>query len=293
MCLETSDSAAIRRDGDLFVQEVDGLSVRLREPFSLGFLREFGTVFHVFDDQDSGNLCFGTKKDGARYFVKFAGAPTARGSTSPEQAVERLRSAVPVYRDLRHENLIELTWAGEIGGGYAAVFRWADGDCMGRMYPEAHRKFFALPVHDRLSVYDAVLRFLEHTAACGYAAVDFYDGSVLYDASSGKTTICDVDFFRRLPCVNDMGRMWGSSLFQSPEEYRLGAAIDEVTNVYTAGAFAFALFGGYRRGRESWELSDSLYAAALRAVNDDRARRQPSLRALREEWETVLAHGTA
>lgn len=76
--LETSDSAAIRRDGDLFVQEVDGLSVRLREPFSLGFLRKFGTVFHVFDDQDSGNLCFGMEKDGARYFVKFAGAPTAR-----------------------------------------------------------------------------------------------------------------------------------------------------------------------------------------------------------------------
>ena len=87
-----------------------------------------------------------------------------------------------------------------------------------------------------------------------------------------------------------VGRMWGSSLFQSPEEYRLGAAIDELTNVYTAGAFAFVLFGRYRRGRESWELSDSLYAAALRAVNDDRARRQPSLRALREEWETALAY---
>ena len=152
--METSDSAAIRRDGDLFVQEVDGLSVRLREPFSLGFLRKFGTVFRVFDDQDSGNLCFGMEKDGARYFVKFAGAPTARGSTSPEQAMEHLRSAVPVYRDLQHENLIELTWAEEIGGGYAAVFRWADGDCMGRMYPEAHRRFFMLPVCNRLSVYE-------------------------------------------------------------------------------------------------------------------------------------------
>ena len=288
--METSDSAAIRRDGDLFVQEVDGLSVRLREPFSLGFLRKLGTVFRVFDDQDSGNLCFGMEKDGTRYFVKFAGAPTARGSTSPEQAMERLCSAVPVYRDLRHENLIELTWAGEIGGGYAAVFRWADGDCMGRMYPEAHRRFFMLPVCNRLSVYDSVLRFLEHTAACGYVAVDFYDGSVLYDASTGKTTICDVDFFRRLPCVNDMGRMWGSSLFQSPEEYWLGAAIDELTNVYTAGAFAFALFGGYQRGRESWELSDGLYHVAFRAVNADRARRQPSLRALREEWEIALAY---
>lgn len=27
----------------------------------------------VFDDQDSGNICFGTEKDGQRYFIKFAG----------------------------------------------------------------------------------------------------------------------------------------------------------------------------------------------------------------------------
>ena len=59
---------------------------------------------------------------------------------------------------------------------------------------------------------------------------------------------------------------------------------------YHAGAFAFALFGGYQRERESWELSDGLYHVAFRAVNADRARRQPSLRALREEWETALAH---
>jgi len=47
-----------------------------------------------------------------------------------------------------------------------------------------------------------------------------------------------------------MGRMWGSSRFQSPEEYQLGADIDEVTNVYTIGTTAFALFGEYNRTRE-------------------------------------------
>jgi hypothetical protein len=41
--------------------------------------------------------------------------------------------------------------------------------------------------------------------------------------------------------------MWGSSKFQSLEEYKLGADIDEITNVYCAGAFAFALFGNYNR----------------------------------------------
>ena len=77
-----------------------------------------------------------------------------------------------------------------------------------------------------------------------HLAIDFYDGSVIYDFESKKTTICDVDLFRKKPFINDMGRLWGSSRFMSPEEFKLGAEIDEITNVYTAGAVAFALFSG-------------------------------------------------
>ena len=113
------------------------------------------------------------------------------------------------------------------------------------MYPAAHRRFMQLPVNDRLAVFSDILSFLECVASHNYVAIDFYDGSIMYNFVNGKTTICDIDLFRKQPCVNDMGRMWGSSRFQSPEEYQLGAAIDEVTNVYTLGATAFALFGEY------------------------------------------------
>ena len=85
-----------------------------------------------------------------------------------------------------------------------------------------------------------------------------------------------------------MGRMWGSSLFQSPEEYELGAVIDEVTNVYTAGATAFALFGGYNRGREQWELSEECFAVAERAAAGERKLRQTSIAEFRREWERAL-----
>lgn len=87
---------------------------------------------------------------------------------------------------------------------------------------------------------------------------------------------------------NDMGRMWGSSLFQSPEEYQLGATIDEVTNVYTLGATAFALFGDYNRTREKWQLNNKLFETATRAVSDERHNRQQSIRQLTEEWEAAL-----
>lgn len=271
--------------GPVCLQYIDGIPYRIKEHFDFFFLGRYGRVFQVFDDQDSGNICFGVESGEKRYFVKFAGAPTLRGTGTPKDAVERLKAALPLYQDLQQESLIRLEEAVETEGGFALVFQWAEGDCMGRMYPEAHRKFMALPIERRMAVFRDILRFLEYTASRQYLAVDFYDGSILYDFESGRTSICDIDFFRRMPCVNDMGRMWGSSLFQAPEEYRLGAVLDEVTNVYTAGAFAFALFGGYERSRDSWQLNEKLYGTAVRAVSRERSQRQQSVREFREEWE--------
>lgn len=269
------------------VQEIDGVEFRMGEPFDFGFLERFGRVFKVFDDQDSGNICFGTERDGKRYFVKFAGARTARCPGEPGEAVERLKASVPVYRELCHPNLIRLIEAGDMGGGFGMVFEWALGDCMGRMYPEGHERFMALPLEARTEVFHRVLDFLEYVHSRGYLAVDFYDGSIMYDFESGKTTVCDVDFFVKKPYVNTMGRMWGSAIFMSPEEFRMGAEIDEVTNVYTAGAMAFALLGSYSRERKDWPLGDGLYELARRAVSDDRDRRPKSIRELRESWREL------
>ena len=269
------------------VQEIDGVEFRMGEPFDFGFLERFGRVFKVFDDQDSGNICFGTERDGKRYFVKFAGARTARCPGEPGEAVERLKASVPVYRELCHPNLIRLIEAGDMGGGFGMVFEWALGDCMGRMYPEGHERFMALPLEARTEVFHRVLDFLEYVHSRGYLAVDFYDGIIMYDFESGKTTVCDVDFFVKKPYVNTMGRMWGSAIFMSPEEFRMGAEIDEVTNVYTAGAMAFALLGNYSREREDWPLGDGLFELASRAVSDDRDRRPKSIRELRESWREL------
>lgn len=203
------------------LQYIDGLPCKMKAPFDFSFISRYGKVFKVFDNQDSGNICFGTEKDGERYFIKFAGAPTAEYNGSLEDAVMRLKSSLTVYENLKHKNLIELVKSEEIGGGFAMIFKWADGDCMGRMYPTKHRRFMQLPIADRLNVFRDVLDFLEHVASKGYVAVDFYDGSIMYDSENHKTIICDIDFFRKQPCVNDMGRMWGSSKFQSPKNISL------------------------------------------------------------------------
>ncbi len=190
-----------------YLQYVDGVPFKLKSAFNFGFLSEYGTVFKVYDDQDSGNICFGTEKDGQRYFIKFAGAPTEQYNGNPADAITRLKATLHVYSDLKYENLIELVEAKDIGGGFAMVFKWTPGDCMGRMYPAAHRRFMQLPLDARLIVFHHILNFFEYIASQNYVAIDFYDGSIMYDFENGKTTICDIDFFRKQPCTNDMGRM--------------------------------------------------------------------------------------
>lgn len=267
-----------------YLQYIDGIPYKLKSEYNFDFIHKYGKVFKIFDDQDSGNICFGTEKDGERYFVKFAGAPTEQYDGNPADAVARLKATAPIYEALHHKNLIEYVGSEELGDGFAMIFKWADGECMGRMYPASRKKFMAMPTETRLDVFRDILSFFEYVASAGYVAIDFYDGSIMYDFEKNHTTICDIDFYRKMPCKNDMGRMWGSSRFMSPEEFQLGATLDERTNVYTAGATAFALFANYNREREAWLLSDELYEIALKAVSDKREERSVSIRQFIDEW---------
>jgi serine/threonine-protein kinase len=69
----------------------------------------------------------------------------------------------------------------------------------------------------------------------GWIASDFYDGSMIYDFARRRMSVVDLDSYRDAPFTNDMGRMFGSTRFMAPEEFALGARIDERTTVFTMG----------------------------------------------------------
>jgi serine/threonine protein kinase, bacterial len=276
---------------------VDSVTVRLREHHDFGFLARLGKVFCVFDEQDSGNICFGIDAGSEKLFVKYAGARTIEYAGDPEEAVRRLRTAMPVYEALRHPGLVELRDHFQVNDGYAAVFAWFPGECLHSHWaftpdekyhhpdsPSYRHKH--LPLEQRLDSLSAIFAFHEHVAAKGYVAIDLYDGSILYDFLQNTTKICDIDLYHELPYVNRMGRMWGSTRFMSPEEFQQGAAIDEVTNVFNMGAIAFALLGGETdRSFGKWQGSEALYEIALRAVSPNRRDRYSSITAFTQAWD--------
>lgn len=273
---------------DFHIQYIDNVPFKLKSSFDFTFLNKYGKVFKVFDDQTSGNICFGIEKENRKYFVKFAGAPTEQAEISPIEAIENLKQTVNLYKDLEHRHLIKYVSSEEIGGGFAVIFEWVNAECMGRMYPLSRKKFTAMSLENKLKVYKDVLEFHDFVVSKGYVAIDFYDASIMFDFENNQTIICDIDVYAKTPFKNKMGKMWGSSRFMSPEELELGANIDEVTNVYTMGATAFALFSNYDRTKESWKLSEELYQVVLKAVDDDRSKRQQSIKLLFEEWTEKL-----
>ncbi|PEY38369.1 serine/threonine protein kinase [Bacillus cereus] len=278
---------------------LDDVTFQLKEQQDFSWLVSLGKVFAVFDQQDSGNICFGIEKDGKKSFVKFAGAKTMEYTGEPTDAVSRLKEAISLYEELKHNHLIELINHYEVENGYAAIFNWFSGECLHSHWsfppPAKYNnptspfyRYKQLSIEERLISLDHIFSFHVHVEGKNYVAIDFYDGSILYDFETNTIKICDIDLYKKKPYINTMGRLWGSSRFMSPEEFELGAVIDGKTNVFNMGAIAFALLGGERnRSFTKWEAGKELYDIVSRAVEKNRNQRYASVKEFYLEWESA------
>ncbi|MCP3029012.1 hypothetical protein [Halobacillus sp. A5] len=86
----------MEQQSNLITMTIDKVNFQLQEEHNFEWLKQLGKVFCVFDQQDSGNISFGVEKDERKYFVKYAGSMPIDFSGNPEDAIERLKEAVPV-----------------------------------------------------------------------------------------------------------------------------------------------------------------------------------------------------
>lgn len=274
---------------------LDSHPIRLRAPFDLSWVHELGRVFTVLDEQDSGNLCLGVVTPaGERLFLKYAGAPTLLYEGTIPDAIARLRHAGEVFEELAHPSLVRLRDRRDIGAtptgepGHLLVFDWTDAVPLGRQYDRVH-EVRRLPLATRVDLVTQVFEFHAMAAARGWVAVDLYDGSVMVDLETGRAVVCDIDCYLRAPLTNTMGRMWGSTRFMAPEEFELGAVLDQRTNVFTLGSLAHALLGDSdTQHRSAWEGTDAQFEVVERARDPRRSHRQASVANLLDDWRATL-----
>jgi serine/threonine-protein kinase len=168
------------------------------------------------------------------------------------------------------------------------VFEWSDATGIEPKDSPDYMKFMQMTTEKKMRAYEDIVEFHAHVAEKGYVALDFYDGSILYDYDKERVVLCDIDLYQRAPFINTDGLgLVGSARYVSPEECVKDAIMDEITNVYTIGATAFALFAYGNRSPEAWSLSPELYAVAKQAVCDERGDRQQSIEQFITEWRAA------
>lgn len=269
--------------------QVDGLSFSLRQPEDFSWLRQYGTVFQVMDQQPSGNLCFGVEGPYGKLFVKYAGACTMQYPGHPADAVRTLQRAMPLY-ERKHPALTDLLAHGPVGHGYAAVFAWQEGIPLRGNQGQKNKSLLqGLSFWQILSMLDSVYDLHAHLADQGYVAVDFYDGNLILDVNAGRMVMCDVDLYRKKPAVNDRGRMFGSSRFMAPEEFEMGASLTEATTVFNLAALAFEIFGdNMDRRQQNWQGPPLLFDVAARAVQEKPRHRFATVQAFLNAWRDAV-----
>ena len=93
---------------------------------------------------------------------------------------------------------------------------------------------------------------------------------------NGTARVIDLDMYSRGPFTNTMGRMFGSTRFMAPEEFELGAQVDERTTVFNLGRAALVFLG--ERG------TATQLAAATRACSPDPSERLATVEEFLAAW---------
>ena len=266
------------------IQDVYGFPIDVEQYQDFGFIWNYGQPFLVQAVPEKGLVCFGIESPQyGKLCLRFAGAALS-GGLAPDIAASILYQSMPIYQALYpHPALIKLQGHGPAAGGYAAIFRWPEGNDLHQ--PGMQQQLQRQPLLSSLRMIDSVFDFHLYAASAGYVPVGFSDACLTADLAAGTLTLCEIGLYRRLPAVNDQGRMYGASQFMSPEEYTLGAPLDALTAQYAMGALAFFFFGAYSsHERAAWMAGEELFRVADRACSPQREKRYPSLEAFVADW---------
>jgi serine/threonine protein kinase, bacterial len=262
------------------------------------FVRRRGTVIAEFGPltQDSGNVSWLVDTGDRQVFVKTAGVrgEPVPGASVPyfdhEGRVRLLRNAIVLAGSCQHRTLPRLLNVIESPAGPALVYEAARGELVGvpreaRDDPaSSYQRFAHLPADQLLGVFDVLIDLHVALAAAGWVACDLYDGCLIVDFATASLKVVDLDTYRRGPSINDMGRMFGATRFMAPEEFELGAVIDERTTAFTLGRLVWHF--GTRLTEEAGEFCGTPAVAQVvrQAIQPSPPDRHASVAAFAEAW---------
>ena len=204
-----------------------------------------------------------------------------------------LRNAVRLRKNCNHFTLPRLYRVIESASGPLLVYQWIEGERLGvsgtqRDDPAtAFQRFRKLPASTIQKCLDAIFDLHDKIVRAGWIAIDFYDGSLIYDFASERLAVVDLDMYREGPFRNEMGRMFGSTRFMAPEEFELGALIDEQTNVFVMGRTALVFLSDGTLNADAFRGSRALFEVVAKACDPGRLCRFNSMATFCHAWRAA------
>lgn len=246
--------------------------------------------------QDSGNVSWLLETPEATWFVKTAGPDAPPISGAPVPALDHagrvalLWNAATLARSCSHPALPALLDVVGSDWGPMLVYQAVPGELLNvpaeqRIDPRSpYRRFAALDADRRLAAFDVLLDLHTALAAAGWIAGDLYDGCLIFDFVTHRLSVVDLDNYRRGPGVNDRGRMFGSSRFMAPEEFVLGAPIDQATTVFTLGRLIWHFGTGLSEQAVDFCGDGRLAETVRRAIAADPDQRYSTVAGFADAW---------
>ncbi len=159
-------------------------------------------------------------------------------------------------------------------------YDWVEG----QLVRNAFRQVRSLPISEIVTLLNNLYDLHANLVNSGWIANDFYDGSMIYNFERRKLHAVDLDSYHRGPFTNSMGRMFGSTRFMSPEEFKLGAMIDERTTVFTLGRTAAVLLSDDSLRRKPFRGNEAQYDIMLSACRHNPNDRFKTVAEFRDAW---------
>ncbi|MDN5764757.1 MAG: hypothetical protein L0H96_02390 [Humibacillus sp.] len=265
------------------------------------YVRQCSTVIREFNhlSQDSGNASWLVESQGRRLFVKTAGTsrPPAPGARVPyldhPARVRLLRNTIDLARSCDHHALPTLMNVIESPAGPALVYEAVPGELVGvpsgrRSDPTSpYRRFAQLPASVLLGLFDTLIDLHVALAAAGWVAGDLYDGCLIVDFRAPDLRVIDLDSYRQGTTTNTMGRMFGSTRFMAPEEFELGAQLDERTTVFTLGRIVWHFATRFTETRAEFCGPDGVAKAVAQACQTAPTDRPAGVADFAASWFTA------
>jgi len=257
------------------------------------FLSQVGEVYQSFKHQDSGCISYRVRSGDRDWFVKYG---------EDSRSITGLQRASKLNLTVQHPALPPLRRTLHFPNGIALIFDWVPGEVLygssrfrespGNVEPESSRqRFQALPPQEIITGLSVIYDVHKKLAAHGYIAVDFYDGSILYDFDHSDIYLIDLDEYRFGPFQLTDERNPGSRRFMAPEEWQRGALIDQSTNVFSLGRAASVFLGAGELSAATWRGNPALLPLIVRATQTRKEDRFSSVDEFVDTWQAVLLQG--